>query len=109
MNSNTELLSYGYSKVEEELKKEEKKLKIIKDTQEKLKSLNNLKVFIGSINSIPLKVYVEDHLNSEIEACESKIKSSNEKELNEIINKLKELKGYIPTFTEKPKKQIKSK
>ncbi len=104
MNSNTEILSYGYSKIEEELKKEEKKLKIIQDTEEKIKNLNTLKVFTNSIANQVLKVYVEEHLKNEIQACELKVNTNDKKVLKEIINKLKQLKDTIPTLPTKPKK-----
>lgn len=103
----TEVLSYALSKLDKSISMLNKKVAKLTHEIEEGEKLKNLSLFTGSIGSLPLKVYVEQHLKDEAEGLEKKkqVLEDTKKELKE----LEELKNNTPSLSALPSKKKSSK
>lgn len=96
----TEVLSYALSKLDKSISMLNKKVAKLSQELEEGQKIKNLCLFTGSIGSLPLKVYVEQHLKDETDSLAKKqqVLEDTKKELQE----LEELKNNNPSLSALP-------
>lgn len=96
----TEVLSYALSKLDKSISMLSKKVAKLTQEIEEGEKIKNLALFTGSIGSLPLKVYVEQHLKDECE-CLAKKKLALE-ETKKELKELEEMKNSNPSLSAVP-------
>lgn len=95
-----EVFTYALSKLEVQLSQLSKKTSRLQHEIEEGEKTANLSLFTGSIASLPLRVYVEAHLQAEAEALTKKRAALEEAKRE--LQSLQELKDNHPQLSAMP-------
>lgn len=94
---NTEVMSYALSKMDKSICQLGKKIAKVKQELEDGEKLKGLAMFSGSIGSLPLKVYVDQHLKAEIDGLAKK--QASLEEMEKELQELEDLKASSPVLS----------